>query len=583
MNNKLNISLITLILIAFIGSFLFYLPILNSLHSLGIQDWDQNFAWNEFTRLSIIKYHQFPFWDPFRCGGAAHFANPQISVVSIQTLLVLIFGTVVGIKISIFVHGLIGFIGFYLLSKQYGLSKRAAIIASTVFSFNGALSSSLSTGMVPFIGIAYAPYILYFYNKGSSNKWLVVASGLFAASYYFGYHSTILLGVFIAIYSISVSILEKSLRPIKKLLIFALLFIIFSAPKLILSLQLLSVFPRYLTDISGYHLSHLLYFLLSQKQGLIINTDIEGFSFGIDENSLYVGVIPVFLFLLFFLKNKIEIRKHMPLLVSLLVVIILMLGSYLPFSLYDTLRNLTFFSSFRIAQRFRFDFIILFALIAGLGFDRLSRLIKNSNYKSLLYVSIAVIIYIDLTTFSSMNFFKPTLIINDNFPRTANENISQHLQIDYRDELSYRTNIIPKYLENTKAFSPWSYEYVALQNSIGVINCYDSITDKTYAAGNSSPDYRGEWYVENGSKSITKYYWSPNSMAFNLININDTVESDVFIINQNYYPGWYVDIDGKLHQAENYKGLLSIKVTKDDNELIFKFLPYRGLFQWLNR
>lgn len=72
-------------------------------------------------------------------------------------------------------------------------------------------------------------------------------------------------------------------------------------------------------------------------------------------------------------------------------------------------------------------------------------------------------------------------------------------------------------------------------------------------------------------------------MVFNLMNRNTTGESDVLIINQNYYPGWYVEIDGKLHQAENYNGLLSIKVTEDDNKLIFKFLPYRSVFQWINK
>jgi len=425
-----------------------------------------------------------------------------MSVVSIQTLLVLLFGAVVGVKFSIVVHGLLGCIGFYLLSKQYGLSKYAAIIASIVFSYNGALASALSTGMVPFIGIAYAPYVLYFYNKGDSKKWLIVASGLFAASYYFGYHAVILLAVYIVIYSISVSTLEKSLKPIKKLLVFALLFIIFSAPKLILSLQLLSVFPRYLKDISGYHLNHLLYFLLSRKQGLLINTNREGFSFGIDENSLYVGVIPFILFIIFFLKNKAGIRKNMPLLVSTVIVICLMLGSYLPFSLYDALRALPFFSAFRGAQRFRFDFMIPFALIVGLGFDRLSRVIKKLNYISLLCTSIAVIVYGDLTAFASINFFKPSLIINDNFPRTVHEKTSQYLQIGDYGELSYRPDIIPKSLENTMMFSPWSLEYIALQNNISVINCYDSITKKRYATGKNSPDYRGEWYMENNSKKL---------------------------------------------------------------------------------
>ena len=146
-------------------SLIYYYPVLNSGNKLGIQDWDQNFTWTEATRVSLLDYHQFPLWNPYKCGGSVQFANPQIPVISFQTAFALIFGTVRGINFSIFFHSILGFIGFFFLARQYKLSYIASLLSSILFSFSGITGSFLSTGMVVFMSFAYSPFILYFFNK----------------------------------------------------------------------------------------------------------------------------------------------------------------------------------------------------------------------------------------------------------------------------------------------------------------------------------------------------------------------------------------------------------------------------------
>src|SRR6266516_7540877 len=47
----------------------------------------------EAIKLSILGYHQFPWWNPWIAGGIPLYANPQAGVFSITTLFALIFTT----------------------------------------------------------------------------------------------------------------------------------------------------------------------------------------------------------------------------------------------------------------------------------------------------------------------------------------------------------------------------------------------------------------------------------------------------------------------------------------------------------
>jgi len=575
---KRQIAWFVVLIVAAISAFVYYLPILRTTDALGIQDWDQNFAWSEVTRLAILHHHQFPFWDPYRCGGAVHFANPQIGVLSLQTIFVLIFGSVFGLKISIFIHGLIGFIGCFLLARQHRLSWRAAVVSSIIFSYSGVVSSYLSTGMIVFISFAFVPYILLLYNKGlDDRRWLVAAAGSLALSFYSGYHIALLLLVYICVFTLIKSFWDRNIHYFYSLLIFVCIFLIFSAPKLALALELYSIFPATSADISGYTLRSFLHALVSRTQGLV---DGKTVMWGIDEASLYVGILPVFLSIIFFFRNGRAIRRHVALLLSLVVVIIFMFGSNFPISLYDLLHSLPIFSSFRMAQRFRFVFIIIFSLIAGMGFDRLTEKIKSPALSRAVFLLFVAVIYLDLAHLSAENFFKLSLPIRHPAALPSSR-FSQTDSYDAYAMFSYRKGIIPEGLEYTFGFVPGSLEYPAIRQNTGVIDCYDSITGARFALGNDSPLYRGEWFTESEGYTITQLSWSPNVLSFAVSANDNGSPDDMLVINQNYYPGWYVQTDGTITRAENYYGLIAAPITKESRTVTFRFLPYRNILTGL--
>jgi len=577
-----------LILVSILVCLVFYYPILHSGNNLGIQDWDQNFAWTEASRVSLLDFHQFPLWNPFKCGGSVQFANPQIAVISLQTIFALLFGTLSGIKFSIFFHGVIGFIGFYFLAKQTRLSTLGSLLAAILFSFSGITGSFLSTGMVVFTSFAYTPYILICLNKSFDNKkWGVICGLLFALSFYAGFHIALLLGVYILVFVCITSLVKRTFAPLKALLVTGGTAAFFILPKLALSFQLLGIFPRLVNDVSGYSLHNFLYFLLSQKQNLFNEMNTQGYSYAIDENSLYVGILSMAFFLLFFILNIKGVKENIILLLTMLFIFWLMLGNIIQPSLYALLKHLPVFSSFRVAQRFRFDFIIPFSLLAGLGLDNAVKLLGQNKLARLLPLGCVLVIYIDLTIFSSTNFLSKTLIIKDPEARLSRGTAFIQTANNAPDFAIQRTIALPQEFLTPVApgvkgiFDPWSYEYLKIKQDQGVLGCYDSITASVAAVGSEDAKYQGEFYLLNlvqGVK-VENTFWSPNKLVY-IISNPAKASNDTLVINQNYYPGWIVRTGPiTCTRAIKHKGLLAVKLDSSAESITLEFNP---LFLYLH-
>lgn len=557
-------------------SLVYYFPILNSGDNLGIQDWDQNFAWTEANRISLLEYHQFPLWNPYKCGGTVQFANPQVPVISLQTLFALAMGTLRGIKISIVFHGVIGFIGFYYLARQIKLSYLGSTLAAMIFSFSGITGSFLSTGMVVFTSFAYTPFILIAYNKSMEKaRWGILSGTLFALSFYYSYQIALLVGVFLIVYTAVKCIIERTLAPFKAFLIVMLTSSVLILPKLVFAYQLLRISPRLLPDISGYSLQNFAYFLLSRNQNLFNVMNAQGYFYRIDENSIYVGILTLALFLLFFVKNKKSFKEHAPLLVTLFFLIWLMLGNGVYPSLYAILKRLPIFSSFRVAQRFRFDFIIPFSLIAGLGLDNIYRLIKSNKLAMPITFFCLGVVYLDLAIFSGSNFLSKTLIIINPEDQLKRGDAFIQTVANKADFVVQRSIQIPDVYLNDSTFFPWSYEYLKIRQNQGVLECYDPIPLGVMAVGISEEGYQGEFHLlmRDDSLKVENVSWSPNKLVFTLSG-NSSVTSNTLIVNQNFYPGWIVKkVIYDCDRATFVDKLIATKIDGSSGEISFEFNP----------
>jgi hypothetical protein len=575
---KTNRKFLSVLIFGLLFSFLYLYPLLFSSGQLGIQDWNQNFAWNEFTRVSILKYGQFPLWNPYRCGGLPQFGNPEIGVISLQTIFVLLFGTLLGIKISIYVYIFLAFIGFFLYSRQY-MSRVSALFAAIIYAFSGITASFLSTGMVVFISFAFIPYTLYFFEKGMNNwKHLIYSSFIFAFCFYNGHHIALLLGIYIVVYSLLLCIFDKSFKSLKRLVIFIMIVLVLILPRLILSTEFMKMNKLQSLDRSGYTVSHVLYSLLSPVQDLYHDKGVARYSWKVDETALYIG-IPAFIFFLYSFFSKKWPREKKIVIGIFIIVLVFMFGyqSFVP--LYPLLKKIPILESFRVAQRFRFLIIVPLALCIGYGYERLRNYI-SLNGRRIVTVIALLIIGGDLIYFAYSNYFFTTLIYQMP-PLHKLKEFAQVRTARYLAQVSEKQ--FPNEYRTSDIFSMWSVEYPAILENKGIINCSDTVIDPQVAIGYDMPVYRGEWHMLNSSGVVYLKKWTPQTVKLE-IQLKHNIDNDYLIFNQNYYPGWYAQINnGELQKVQSVGGRIAVQLQPNSKEVIFKYLPFKDLHERINQ
>src|SRR3954467_9051599 len=127
-------------------------------------DWRLFETWLEAGRRSVVWYGQFPLWNPWTCGGQVYLANPQSLVVTPTFPLVLMFGTALGIKLTLVVYMFCAFDGSYRLARTYGVSIPAAMLAAILVGTGGWFALHYAEGHATFLGAALFPYAMLCYR-----------------------------------------------------------------------------------------------------------------------------------------------------------------------------------------------------------------------------------------------------------------------------------------------------------------------------------------------------------------------------------------------------------------------------------
>jgi hypothetical protein len=159
-------------------SILFCYPLFLNLKNWGIHDWDIHFSLMEVIRETILRYHQLPLWNPYASGGHPLLGYPIASVLSPTTILVLLFGPVLGAKFNIVLHLIIGLLGMFFLARYLGMERISSYFSSFVFMFSSWYALHSSMGHYNFLNTTYIPFAVLFYLKALTDWRFSVLSGL---------------------------------------------------------------------------------------------------------------------------------------------------------------------------------------------------------------------------------------------------------------------------------------------------------------------------------------------------------------------------------------------------------------------
>lgn len=631
--NRIFDSKWTTLMIFALVSIIFALPILCNIDYWGggiigtymYSDWDVFHFLNAVPRETLIRYHQIPLWNPYYCGGTVMLANPQSSFLSPLYVFVLLFGPVVGLKIEIFVHLILGMFGMYMLSRYLGMDKICSYLPSFVYMLGSMYSVMITSGMTIFWAIAYIPFVFLYYLKSlrktepSDTSKLarvlkkmkyILFSAFFLVLMVFegGVIPFIYVVLFLLIYSLlplihsfflltynsfkkvrrseihGIKTMTEGIIPIglKNLTLILTFTFLIGAIKFVPMISWVSNHPRLITDYSGFSLEILYHSLLGRDQQFLppsverLNIEIswvgtqetgldflKGMTYGWEENAMYVGWVPL---VLFSIGAIISFKKHWKLILASFIFLWLSFGNRTPISLWNVLHSFPIFSSLRVAQRFRMIFIFCLALISGLSLSKIKKsLLRRSNgrHKSLINILSFLVVIFVLADLVVVG----SPVFEQAFQTRPMKNFESTFYTWYKkwpDGSFFQVSGRPP-------DAPPSHKFLLplFQLNVGATEGYESAMEvQRNAIPWDDSRYRGEVFLLNTTGTVSITYFSPNRVK---VSVNASKEGYI-VLNQNYSPGWKVK--GSHHnEIESINGLISTFITADDQNVTFYYLP----------
>ncbi|MCK5493327.1 MAG: hypothetical protein KAJ14_09475, partial [Candidatus Omnitrophica bacterium] len=161
MSKKKHIFVIGLIIFL---CFLFCLPLILPLNKVVVEESYLEFcSYLDVNLIHFVKDHKIPFWSFHFGGGYPFIKHPDnISLSPLFYLLILPFGSGVGLKLLLFLSYAVGAAGFYLFVNRilrYNLITSG--ITTMIFIFNSFIPFQLNTGNIKNQGWLYLPLITY--------------------------------------------------------------------------------------------------------------------------------------------------------------------------------------------------------------------------------------------------------------------------------------------------------------------------------------------------------------------------------------------------------------------------------------
>jgi len=549
---------VALFLLALVAAFAYSHPIFRDFDNWGIQDWDQHLFYHAVPRYTLLRYHQFPFWNPWYCGGAPLLANPQSRFLSPTYLCVLLLGAVRGIKVEILLHLVIGLAGTYRLARGFGTSRCGSVLSASLFVFNSSFALNLTVGMTWFLSTAYLPWAFHFYRRATVDLRWSAASGLSLALVFLGggIYPLVIALLFLSAYALFSFALERSRtrRALLALLLSVLFAFSLSAVKAIPALMYLKGRPRLIDDYSGYSLSSLAFSLFSRDQGLVaIERALDpvragfvgGVSWFMDENGMYVGFAAAALGVWGFLSRT---RRRPALALCAILSLWLAFGSRAPLSLWELIRSLPVFSSMRVAQRYRIVFLLAFSLFAGSGLDALLDRLRRfrPRFPSAPLAAAAVLVISADLILVGRGVFREAFPIPPQRPPRPGA-FRQLQAFPSYDRAGWIT------AASDARRSSWGGLLPAFLANLGVIDAYESAEVPRMAIPVSDPRYRGEVFLEETGGRAAIRLWTPNRLLVE----TEASSPGYLVVNQNYDPGWKIAGGGKV---EERRGLIAVKI-----------------------
>ena len=497
----------------------------------------------EAARRSIVWFHEAPLYNPWMCGGEAQLANPQSVAGSPAFLLVVLFGTAVGVKLMMVLFVAVGLDGMYRLARQSRLSPEAALASALSFGLSGWVVAHFAIGHVSFFGATLLPHLVCFYRRALDElRWSIATGAIAALVVLTGGTSTAVMAALCLATVIAVDVVTlRSARPLLVATVAAVFALGLGAYRILPALEFAIDHPRHTVETD--HLGLLA--LLRAAVSLNVAGKLPGQRYGLHE---YAWRLPLLAWPLAVAGGLALGRRTLPtqrLGVTVLLIAIVGLGvamgDALPYGPWWMMRHVPVLRDLRAPSRYVLLVALALSLLAGAGVDAL----RARGAAKRAVIAVLGLLALDGAVFSNRSFSGVFALPAPPSAHTSFQHVQGH----------------------------WSQMLPLVYANRGDVGC-DEEAPLTRAKALELGDVPQARLEDPNAGRIEEIRWSPNGYAVTLtttsaatllldMNWNEHFHSSIGTV-ERWGPRWPADRDG---------GRLAVQLPATSGTVTVRYLP----------
>ncbi|HEY1692283.1 MAG TPA: hypothetical protein VGG39_08975 [Polyangiaceae bacterium] len=515
-------------------------PLLLHPWTLGQHNWDQMSTQREVVVKTLAHFHQFPFWDPYTCGGHPAWGSLESDPIVVSPWLPFYFLVPLAIAIRIEIVGwaIVGAAGCWRLASRFTQSWALRSLFTVVSLLNSRWGMQIGAGHTWHLLYGLLPWALFFFDRsieaGAPRQrarrdtvlaGVIIATMVYGDGIYPVPHTAMALGIYALVLARS----TRSWRPVQALGWVGATAMGLAAPKLLPLSEALLRFPRIIKSDEAMWPQYL-YGIFTWREGDYAASG--DFVVGMwHEWGLYLGW-PALVGLVAAVVASRGPRER-ALKWAGLVMCSFVLGGFHPLMPWSLLHLLPIFKSQHVPSRWLYTAVILLACAGVSGADRwLRRFAERRPRVEAALGFAAVLLAIQMGTVTrvpiAQSFVNPIPADPDR-------------ETPFR--MVHRLPPRPDYVAGL-----WDVATLpGVYDNVGTLECDTDnglhITHRDAedrmpgvgAFGETDPPYRGETYDAERIAPARIVSWTPNDVV---VQIEGAHAGDHLVLNQNWDAGW---------------------------------------------
>jgi hypothetical protein len=494
---------------------------------------------------TLTHFHQWPYWNPYKCGGLPMLGNPESAIVTPFLLIYLVGGLLAGLYLEIYLHIAIAFAGGYVLGRELGLRPIACVVLAGMFPSSSWLPLHIAFGHLNFLPAAYFPWIIAMLLAACRLGEAVPAAigGLFyALTFTEGNYTFLYTAILVAIVATMLAVTTLRVRPFIMAAIIAGFGLALCALKFIPVQETLRIHPK-VFGASWITWKGAMIALFSRNQDSYRPSPSV---FYMPEYGGYLGAPFIALALAGIVAGP---RRALPWVLGTLVFFLLFMGDTGPHALITYLRKLPFGANIGICGRWVIPMAFCVGVLAALG----AQLVCDhwGRWGPRIAVVLLSVGLLDAWVVGSPNY---RYLFHYSFERPPPSGTFRQFWVE----------------------TPIFMTYIA-QANMGSINCQGfgyNVPPNNMLFGYNQEGYRGEFFM-SGPGTLNQTQWTPNRLSFDVSAQAPTMLE----INQNFDVDWQVASGHGTVTSDD--GRLAVAIPPGHQQLTIFYRPKHMLLALL--